>query len=103
MDTFQQIVKTIESEQDANIRRTQKVTLYSTLKYLQAGRTGISKFDMDNFLTGNRFLPIFQELLHHSIVIQNANSNYILNDNVKDLLPSFLQELDQQRQTFSGL
>lgn len=96
MYNLRQIVKAIEKEQDTSIRRTQKVTLYSMVKYLQTGRTGISEFDMNNFLTGNSFMPVFQELLSQSIVIQNNKSNYVLNADVKDLIPRFLQELDKQ-------
>ena len=80
-------------DQDASLRRTNKVTLCSLLNYLQAGHKGISKYDMDNFLGENKFSIIFQELLHNSIVTENEHKNYVLNDDIKDLLAPLLHDL----------
>lgn len=106
MKSLQQIFNTIETEQDIGVRRANKVTLYSLVNYLHAARKGISKFDMDNFLGQNSFSSVFQQLLSNSIVLENKKGDYVLNEDVKDLvLPSFqkliLQDYASNLQTRS--
>ena len=96
MKSLQQIINTIESEQDDSIRRNNKVTLYSLVNYLHDGHKGISRYDMDNFLGENQFSAIFQELLNISIISENEKGQFVLNDDVKDRIPPFLQKLTQQ-------
>ena len=90
------LLNAIETEQNTTIRRSQKVTLYSMVKYLQAGHTGISKFDMENFLSNNCFKPIFQDLLTNTIIKENKNGYYILNEDFKDILDSLINNLNQE-------
>ena len=66
------------------------------VKYLQAGHTGISKFDMEIFLSNNRFKPIFQDLFNNTIIKENKNGNYILNEDFKDLFDSLVNNLNQE-------
>lgn len=96
MKNFDQVFSTIESEQNASIRRANKATLFSLVNYLFESHAGISKYNMENFLRDNQFLPIFQQLLSNTIVTEQENGNFILNNDFKDVIPTFLQELSKQ-------
>jgi hypothetical protein len=93
MNTLQHVFDKIEAEQDASIRRSNKSTFYTLINYLEASRKGITKRDMGNFLNGNKFSEIFQELLDKSIIEQNQEGNYLLNADVKAHLSPILKEL----------
>ena len=92
MKDLQQIFKTIDGERDFKVRRANKLTLASLVKYLQYSNKGISSYDMDNFLQGNQFADVFQELLNNSIITENKNGNYILNNKSKEIIFSQYQE-----------
>lgn len=92
MKDLQQIFKTIDGERDFKVRRANKLTLASLVKYLQASNKGISSYDMNNFLQDNRFADVFQELLNNSIITENKNGNYILNNNSKEANFYYYQE-----------
>lgn len=90
MNILQDIINIIDSNPDVSVSRANKNTLYSLLNYLHTGHKGISKYDMNNFLRTNQFSPIFQELVKSSIIKENPNSNYTLNNDLIAYLTPFL-------------
>ena len=96
MKSIIDIFNSIETKQENSIGRSNKRTFYTLLNYLQASHKGISKFDMEHFLSGNRFSNVFQELLANSIVTESKNNYYVLRKDIKDSITPFLSEFAQQ-------
>jgi len=94
MNVFKQVYDDIESENDNNVKKLNKVALYTLVNYLEA-KESISSLEIQaHFLNRKEFSKTFQKLVDSSIIEQSSeNGNFKLNSKIKTYLSPLLQEL----------
>ena len=93
MNALKHIYDEIETESDSNVRRMNKISLYTLVNYLEATESLPEFVIKKQFLNGKEFSNTFQKLISSSVVEQTENGNYKLNSQFKAEISPLLKEL----------
>ena len=94
MNVFKKVYDDIETENDSNVKKLNKVALYTLVNYLEAKESITPSEIQTYFLNRKEFSKTFQKLVDSSIIEQTSeNGNFKLNSSIKTYLSPLLQEL----------
>ena len=97
MNFLTSIYNEIETENDSEVKKSQKAALYTLMNFIEASDfgSGIDHQEMEKrFFYKKEFSTIFQKLVDNDVVEKSAETgNYKLNSEAKKVITPLLEEL----------